>query len=96
MTRATSAPAPAAGVGGPTRARIAAKTLRTDRYWVQPALTAGLLFLFAVYATWRAFENAHYFREPYLSPFYSPCVTGKCVPGSSDLGQWIPGDGWPL
>jgi hypothetical protein len=96
VTRATTTPASPAGVGGPSRARIAAKTLRTDRYWVQPAITAGLLVLFAIYATWRAFENAHYFREPYLSPFYSPCVTGKCVPGSSDLGTWIPGNGWPL
>ena len=26
----------------------------------------------------------------YLTPFYSPCVSGECVPGSSTLGTWIP------
>ncbi len=38
-----------------------------------PAITFAVFVLFIIYATWRAFENAHYFREPYLSPFYSPC-----------------------
>src|SRR5271154_1937959 len=84
------------GVATPGRARIQERTLRTDRWWVQPAVTFALFVLFIIYATWRAFENAHYFREPYLSPFYSPCVTGKCPSGASDLGTWIPGNGWPL
>ena len=26
----------------------------------------------------------------YLTPFYSPCVSGECVPGSSSLGHWFP------
>ena len=26
----------------------------------------------------------------YLTPFYSPCINGECVPGSSSLGHWFP------
>ena len=36
--------------------------------------------------------GSDYFSEPYLSPFYSPCL-GDCVEGSSDFGQpfgWFP------
>jgi hypothetical protein len=84
------------GIATPGRARIAAKTLRTDRWWVQPAITFAVFVLFIIYATWRAFEHANYFREPYLSPFYSPCVTGTCAPGSRDLGTWIPGYVWAI
>ena len=41
---------------------------------------------FVVYATWRAFENAHYYAAPYLSPFYSPCVAENCTPGRTTSG----------
>jgi len=85
----------AAGTGAPGRARIDLRTLRTDRWWVQPAITAGVLFAFVIYATWRAFENAYYYVTPYLSPFYSPCVAENCAPGSDDLGR-IVGDWYPL
>jgi len=80
------------GVTGPTRARIPAKTLRTDRWWLYPLTTFVVFSAFVVYATWRAFAGTHYFVEPYLSPFYSPCL-GDCVAGSSDFGQpfgWFP------
>ena len=36
---------------------------------------------------------SNYFSEPYLSPFYSPCL-GDCVEGASDFGQ--PFAGFPL
>ena len=49
---------------------------------------------FIVYSTWRAFSGANYFSEPYLSPFYSPCLSDDCVAGSSDFGQ--PFGGFPL
>ena len=62
----------------PRRASIAARTLRTDRWWFQPLITVVVLVLFIVYATFRAFQNAHYFSEPYISPFYSPCITDAC------------------
>ena len=36
------------------------KMQRQDMWWIQPLLTALVLGGFAVYATWRTFENAHY------------------------------------
>ncbi|MDP9433950.1 MAG: hypothetical protein M3P93_01605 [Actinomycetota bacterium] len=66
------------GTRSPGRAALAARTLRTDRWWLQPLLTVVALLAFVAYSTWRAFENAHYFSEPYISPFYSPCITTAC------------------
>ncbi|SDU53903.1 hypothetical protein [Jiangella alkaliphila] len=83
------------GIKSPTRARIAARTLRTDRWWLYPSFTALVLLAFVVYATYRAFVGEHYFAEPYLTPFYSPCVTTECVDGSRHLGTWV-GDWWPF
>ena len=66
------------GTGAPGRAQVAARTLRTDRWWLQPLVTVTVLVLFICYSTARAFENANYFAEPYISPFYSPCLTKAC------------------
>ena len=52
------------------------QTARRDAWWVQPALTFAILGSFVVYATWAAFQNAHYTYGPYLSPFYSPELFG--------------------
>ena len=40
------------------------RTLRQDAWWVGPAITFLILSSFIVYATFRAFENAHYDRRP--------------------------------
>ena len=64
----------------PTRADIRTRSLRRDAYWVQPALTAFGLLAFVVYSTFRAFQGKYFFHEPYLSPFYSPCLTSSCAP----------------
>jgi hypothetical protein len=61
------------------RAAIAARHLRTDRWWVPPLVTALGLGAFVVYSTWRAFANTNYYSEPYVSPFYSPCLGANCV-----------------
>ena len=45
---------------------------------MQPLVTVAVLVLFIVYSTFRAFQNAHYFSDPYISPFYSPCLTTAC------------------
>jgi hypothetical protein len=74
----TAAPGRGAGSATSGRAAIAVRTLRTDRWWLQPLLTAVALVLFIAYSTFRAFQNAHYFVEPYISPFYSPCLTTGC------------------
>ena len=87
MTQARQAPAPAR-----TRAQISERTLRTDSWWKQPRITAALLTIWVAYATVRVFTGHWYFvpQYHYLTPFYSPCINGECVPGSSTLGHWIP------
>ncbi len=75
MTTTEAAPA---GTGAPGRASLAVRSLRTDRWWVQPAITVAVLVAFIVYSTVRAFENAHYWSAPYISPFYSPCLLNSC------------------
>ena len=78
--RRTGAVTAGHGNGGPAprRASIAARTLRRDRWWVHPLIVGLTLLAFVVYSTIRAFQNAHYFAEPYISPFYSPCITTGC------------------
>ncbi len=61
------------------RIELGVRTLRRDKWWLQPALTALGLLSFLVYATWRAFENQLYYAEPYLSPFYAPCLAESCA-----------------
>ena len=93
-----SAPAtsPATGGGGDSvqpagRARIDAKTLRTDRWWLPPLLTTLGLAAFVIYATIRSFVRTAYWVADYhyLTPFYSPCLSTSCVPGSSHFGTPI-------
>ena len=82
------------------RAAISQRTLRSDRWWLQPAVSASVLLAFVVYSTWAAFENADYFARPYISPFYSPCLASICnharqgsahgvhVPNVGIVGPW--------
>ncbi|TQF73658.1 hypothetical protein FK531_09325 [Rhodococcus spelaei] len=87
-----SAPArPNSGVRSPARAAISARTLRTDRWWLPPLLTTLGLATFVVYATVRSFVRSAYWVDQYhyLTPFYSPCISDSCVPGSSHLGTWV-------
>ncbi|MBA3580180.1 MAG: succinate dehydrogenase, partial [Gemmatimonadaceae bacterium] len=60
----------------PLTRRTFGQTLRPDAWWVQPLLVFLILSGFVVYATWAAFQNAHYEFGPYLSPFYSPLLFG--------------------
>ena len=59
-----------------TRRRFG-ETMRRDTWWVQPLIVFIVLTSFVVYATWAAFQNAHYEYGPYLSPFYSPVLFGN-------------------
>ena len=79
----------ATGVFSATRASIKERTLRTDRWWLQPAITVAVLVSFIIYATFRAFEKNNYFAEPLISPFYSPCLSTACVTGSTHFGTPI-------
>jgi hypothetical protein len=53
--------------------------LRWDAWWVEPTLIVAGLGAFILYSTWAALQNAHYYAAPYLSPFYSPCLTAECL-----------------
>lgn len=63
------------------------RTLRRDRWWRNPAVTVAFLTVVVVYATWAVFQNAYYFvgasaHRDLISPLYSPCIVGSCVPGA--------------
>jgi hypothetical protein len=60
------------------RAGIAPATLRRDTWWLPPLITVVVLLSFVAYGTWVAFGNAHYYADPYVSPFYSPCIAANC------------------
>lgn len=65
------------------------RTLRTDAWWLQPMLVVVGLGGFAIYATWAALQNAYYYSAPYLSPFYSPCLSANCEHTTTPLiGSW--------
>ena len=67
-------------------------SLRTDRWWLAPLITVVVLTGFVVYGTYVAFANTDYYADPYLSPFYSPCLADNC-----DEATWnIIGDWWNL
>jgi hypothetical protein len=89
VTVTTSAPA--------GRASIAERTLRSDRWWLAPLLTAVGLLAWVAYATVRAFMQKDYFvaQYEYLTPFYSPCVSNGCIPEAAHFGRFLP-DAWWL
>jgi len=69
--------------------------MRPDAWWVQPAIVFAVLTAFIVYATWAAFQNAHYTHGPYLSPFYSPELFGSSShawfgPKPAAWPAWLP------
>ncbi|WP_406316716.1 hypothetical protein [Streptomyces sp. NBC_00118] len=84
------------GVRDRTRAAIASGHLRTDRWWLAPASTAAGLLAFIVYSTWRAFSNTDYYHAPYVSPFYSPCISENCRPMYAGPNWEIFGGWWGL
>ncbi len=61
------------------RAPVPAPHLRRDTWWALPAAVVLVLGSFIVYSTWAAFQNAYYWAPPYLSPFYSPCLSKTCL-----------------
>ena len=85
------------GTLGGDRAKIEARTLRTDRWWLSPLLTFLGLGAWVTYATVRVFMQKNYWVEDYhyLTPFYSPCISKGCVPESAEFGRFLP-DVWFL
>ncbi|PSL01816.1 hypothetical protein CLV30_11255 [Haloactinopolyspora alba] len=80
------------GTQAPSRARITERTLRTDRWWITPALTVTGLVAWLAYATFRVFQQADYWvaEHHYLTPFSSPCVSNGCVDGAAHFGTFLP------
>src|SRR5437667_4218052 len=76
-------------------ARRFASTSRRDWWWVTPLAIGIGVGLFVVYATWAAFQNAHYTYGPYLSPFYAPEIWGDSPhawfgPKPAWIPAWVP------
>jgi hypothetical protein len=94
MTTTSARPPSAAPAAPRPRAEIAAKTLRTDRWWLAPLLTVLGLVAWLTYATVRVFMQKYYFSEGpgwhYLTPFYSPCVSDGCTPAAAEFGRFLP------
>ena len=72
---------------GKARGGPAVRTLRTDRWWLQPSISVFVLTAFVVYTTWAVFVNRDYYvgaaqHRDLISPFFSPCITNSCVAGA--------------
>src|SRR5262245_52858166 len=77
------------------RAAIAAKTLRTDRWWIEPAYTVVGLSVWLLWGfTHTLFIRDYYYDagpgHHYLTPFFSPCLSNACVEGSAEFGTFLP------
>ncbi len=85
---ASGSTAPASGIGAPGRARIGARTLRRDRWWLSPLLTVLGLSAWLLYGLVRTSTQKYYWVPDYhyLTPFASPCLSSSCAPGSSHFG----------
>ncbi len=83
------------GVDSPQRAQIPQKTLREDRWWLQPFVTFVCFSAWLLYGLIRASLQTDYFVADYgyLTPFASPCLSTSCVPGSTHFGT--PFGEWP-
>ncbi len=84
------------------RSKSFAANLRTDNWWVEPALVVFGFTAFIVYSTWAAFQGGFYWYSAgitegfggYLSPMYSPPLfIETSSPGAAPLhhawfGNW--------
>jgi len=88
-----SPPGPDRGAG---RARIAARTLRSDNWRKPIVLTVLGLSGWLLYGVVRVFMQKWYWVGDYhyLTPFYSPCVSTGCEPEAAHFGRFLPD--WPI
>jgi hypothetical protein len=94
MTTTSTRPA-ARGPAVPGRATIGAKTLRTDRWWFEPAYTVVGLTAWLVWGLIHTLliKNYYFSEGPgyhYLTPFFSPCVSDACTPAAAEFGRFVP------
>ncbi len=67
------------------------RTLRRDLWWLEPTLIFVFFTVFVIYAVYAGLIGNNYYKAPYLSPFYSPCVTANCEHltfGVPLIGKW--------
>ena len=74
---------------------VDSRTLRRDAWWIEVLPTFLLLGGFMIYGLWTAFNDSNYFADPYLSPFYSPCLAANCEETTFKLigSGWTPDAG---
>jgi hypothetical protein len=94
MTTTSARPAAARPPQG-ARATISAKTLRTDRWWIEPAYTVAGLSAWVIWAVIHTvFIRDYYFAQGagyhYLTPFFSPCVSNACTAEAAEFGRFMP------
>ncbi len=53
-------------------------TERRDLWWFEPAAVVIGFTAFVIYAAWAGTTTAGYYYDPYLSPFFSPCIASNC------------------
>lgn len=97
MTTTSAKPSPATPGGPRPRAAIAARTLRTDRWWIEPLVSGGGFGFLILYTAVRMFfiQKDYWVADyHYLTPVFSPCISEKCPTEASDFGQWLP-EGMP-
>ncbi len=69
--------------------RSGPRTERRDLWWVLPLTVVIVFSAFIIYTTWAALQDANYYRQPYLSPYYSPCLATHCVHTTIGIfGSW--------
>jgi hypothetical protein len=51
-----------------------AVTVRTDNWWLGPAITFAFISTALGYLTWAALQGQYFYAAPYLSPVYSPVL----------------------
>ena len=62
---------------------------RRDLWWLEPLVIVLVLGGFVVYSFIVSIQNGSYFADPYLSPFYSPCLSTNCIhPTLPIVGDW--------
>src|SRR5437899_7575798 len=89
----------AAAVTG--RVRVAPQgTERVDKWWLEPLITVVVLGIFVLYTTGSMVfgggtaplpgggQRYAYYADPYLSPFFSPCVATNCPADSFPFIPW--------
>ena len=68
------------------------RTMRRDRWWLQPLSVFVGLSVCGAYVTWAAYQGEYYTFDNYLSPFYPPELLGIEVRPRSALDGRTPGE----